>query len=324
MKSNNFEKFVVGYFSTIGITLLFGTGLPILLGTFLLNPSSSSEQIMTISRLTSGIAQLFPLAYLYLLYRIWGNGRFILKLGLTVYLSYFFLGILFAFTFPIWIVFGILCIVYGSVRGLFKKGNQIQQDVPAVIQQPKSTWRRNLILVIGVVVTLYVLFHVAFYGFQLDSCEYSNEIVTTPPELIGTTIVLEKDEYIGRGHDANNCAAPLSGITNEIIGDESINNVTIGQKYFESLGLTVETLKKGRSFQLVEIVAQTKHGLGTIDSGPGPIYYLTLRDENGGLYQVATVELGFDDKESFFGVYKNSTKVANLSWNYFQNFFGEK
>jgi hypothetical protein len=323
MKSNNFEKFVVGYFSLIGITLLFGIGVPQLLGIFFLNPNSTSEQIMAVSRFASGIAQLFPLAYLYLLYRIWGNGRLVLKLGITFYLSYFLLGIVFAFTFPVWIIFGILCLIYGIVRGLFKKEQQVSQTAPVSTGQPKPTLKRNLIITGGVVIVLYILFHIAFYGFQLGSCEYTDEVVATPPELIGATIVVEKDQYLGRGYDSNNCASPLKEITNQVISSESINNVTIGRRYFEDRGLTVDFLKKGKKFQLVEIIAQTKHGLGTIDSGSGPIYFLILRDENGDLYQAATVDLSFDEKESSFAAYKNGSKVVNISWRYFEEFYSK-
>jgi len=49
----------------------------------------------------------------------------------------------------------------------------------------------------------------------------------------------------------------------------------------------------------VKLIAVTKHGITTIDSGPGPIHHLIFKDSEGGLYQVATVSLGLNKGDEF-------------------------
>ncbi len=72
------------------------------------------------------------------------------------------------------------------------------------------------------------------------------------------------------------------------------------------------------------MVAKTKHGITTVDSGPGPIYYVILRDDQGDVYKVATVDLGFDASESFMSIYKENMKVGDLSSGYFRKFYRER
>ena len=74
----------------------------------------------------------------------------------------------------------------------------------------------------------------------------------------------------------------------------------------------MESLKKGVSFRVVDVVAVTKHGLTTIDSGSGPTYYLILKDQNNISYQIATVSLGLN-KEDLFLSFVDSASTANPS-----------
>lgn len=323
MAQRTFEKFIVGYFSTIGLIFLFGIGLNLIVSLFI-TPSASANQITSLSLLTSNISRFLPILYLFFLYKIWSNTRLVIAIGLSVYISLIPLGILFAFTFPVWIIFGLLCLVYAYATGLMKKTEttQIQSEITPAVNQPRRSIQRKIIFTVGFLFVLIGLFYFAFYGFRFPPCEYTDEIVTTPPELIGATILLEKDQYVGRGREKRVCDPLLKEIENQIIDSESINNLTIGKRYFEGRGLTVEILRRGKQFHVEKVIAATKHGLSTIDSGPGPIYYLILRDEDGVVYKIATVFLGFDTKESYLGVYKGNVRVTELSSSYFRSFYG--
>lgn len=322
MASRNLEKFLVGYFSTIGFYFLFGVSFKFIIA-FLISPSSGPGYIAIMGTASTVLSRLVPLLYLLFLYNLWNNSKLVIAVGVAVAVSLFPFGVLFAFTFPIWIVFGVLCLVYGYITGLMKGAStvSVQNLNLAQTDKPKSSLRRKILFLAGSALVLAALFYFAIYGLRFPPCVYTNEITTTPPELVGTTVVLEKDQYIGRGLEKGQCGPLLRGIDNHIIDSEPINNLTIGRKYFESRGLTVGILSKGKRFRLERIVAQTKHGLSTIDSGPGPIYYLILSDDEGVLYEIATTFLGYDSAESFLAIYKSDVRIVELTNRYFYNFY---
>lgn len=167
-----------------------------------------------------------------------------------------------------------------------------------------------LLIVIG---ALYLGGRYVYYGSLTRNCIYTENKLPVPEQLTKGEIVVAKDAYLAIGHNKEYaCLKNFGKIDKEIVGAESINNLTIGRHYFTDRGLTVESLKKGASFRVVDVVAVTKHGLTTIDSGSGPIYYLILKDQNNILYQLATVSLGLN-KEDLFLSFVDSTSTVNPS-----------
>ncbi len=171
-----------------------------------------------------------------------------LGLGITLWLSFVIFGILFAFTFPIWIGFGIIALIYGFATGLMKKADLSTSQSPPEVstEEKKAHLKRNVIFVAGSLGVLMCLYYIAVYGFRFPPCVYTDEVGTTPPELVGAIVILEKDEYLGRGISKEDYSPILKGIHNEIIDNESIDNITVGRRYFEGLGLAVENLPKGK------------------------------------------------------------------------------
>ena len=137
----------------------------------------------------------------------------------------------------------------------------------------------------------------------------------------GAPLIFGKDEYVAIGKSSDYCSSILKNIGYQIVDTEIINNITIGKEYFESHGQTVSNLDKGKKFTLEKIVAETTHGFSAVDSGPGPIYYLILKDEQGSVYQIPTVRLGSDEKKSFLDYYINGLEMGSLTWTYFENIF---
>ena len=152
-------------------------------------------------------------------------------------------------------------------------------------------------------------------------CPYTEESVAVPDFLKTATLVLEKDAYVAKGIDLESCSRGssrvrvLKDIAYQIVDSAAISNGTIGKKYYEQQGLTVDPLKSGKKFTIEQIIAQTKHGITTIDSGPGPIFYFILRDERGALYKVATVSLGMNRGEPYLAYYNNGKRVGFLDVN---------
>jgi len=162
-----------------------------------------------------------------------------------------------------------------------------------------------------------------WYGSVTRTCVYTEEILPVPQQLVELDVVVVKRAYFAVGYNEDfSCMNKLGNIDREIVSAGSINNITVGRRYFEEKGLKVESLHKGTRFKVVDVIAVTKHGITTVDSGPGPLYYLIVKDQNEALYQVATVSLGMGKKDLFLAVedpsdLSDSSVISFLNWNSF-------
>lgn len=167
-----------------------------------------------------------------------------------------------------------------------------------------------LLIVIGV---LYLGGRYIYYGSLVGNCIYTEKRIPVPEQLTKGELVVAKDAYLAIGvNKGYACLKNFGSIDREIVGADTINNPTVGRRYFTNRGMTVESLKKGASFRIVDVVAVTKHGISTIDSGPGPIYFLILKDQNNISYQIATVSLGLNNEDLFLS-FVNSSQTNNSS-----------
>ncbi len=139
------------------------------------------------------------------------------------------------------------------------------------------------------------------------ACVYSERNLPAPTDLANREFVVANGAYVavGRGGDYS-CLEKLGSIERQIVGPDAIENYSIGRKYFTSQGLKVETLKKGMTFRLTGVIAASKHGISTIDSGSGPIYFLILKDRNDTLYRIPTVGLGINRSDLFMSLVDSS------------------
>jgi hypothetical protein len=67
------------------------------------------------------------------------------------------------------------------------------------------------------------------------------------------------------------------------------------------------------ALQPIRLVAVSKHGITTIDSGGGPILHLVLKDAHGILYQIPTVFLGINKGEEFLELQRSDGTKELLS-----------
>jgi hypothetical protein len=172
--------------------------------------------------------------------------------------------------------------------------------------------RKKAIIISGGIIVvfavLYAAVHFLNYGSFTRSCEYTETALAVPEPLSAAVLTTARTAYVGVGRDADfGCLKQLGSIRNEIIGPEAINNVTVGKKYFERIGLTVLPLPNGTTFRVTGAIRTIKHGLlSTIDSGPGPLDFLVLKDTKGDTYSLATVSLGMNEEDWFLTVADSS------------------
>jgi hypothetical protein len=171
--------------------------------------------------------------------------------------------------------------------------------------------KSRLIALLVAVASLYLAGRYVYYGSLVRNCIYTENTLPAPEQLTNGEIVVVKDAYLAVGRDREEACLNNSNIDREIIGPEIINNLSIGRRYFTNRGLTVESLKSGTSFRLTGVVAITKHGITTVASGRGPIYYLILEDHNRIVYRIATVGLGLNSKDLFLSFIDSSSTVSH-------------
>lgn len=177
--------------------------------------------------------------------------------------------------------------------------------------------KSKIIIISLAIIGFYLGGHYIYYGSFTRNCIFTEKILPTPEQLAKGEIVVVKDAYLAVGYDKlwdYTCLKTFGSIDREIVEPADINpfGTGIGRDHFIDSGLTVVSLKKGTSFHVVDIIEVTKHGITTIDSGPGPSYYLILKDNNNISYQISTASLG-GNKEDLFLSFVDSSKPASTS-----------
>ncbi len=119
-----------------------------------------------------------------------------------------------------------------------------------------------------------------WYGSVTRDCIYTENTIYVPKQLVDKKIILTKSAYVAIGYDDKfSCLNNLKNINRKIISSEDIDNgIGIGRDYYEERGAKIQELKTDISFSILKIIAVTKHGMSTMDSGSGPMYYLISKD----------------------------------------------
>lgn len=129
----------------------------------------------------------------------------------------------------------------------------------------------------------------------LFGCNYTEQELRVPSDLAAGKIVLVRGAYVAEGDDPEYTCLPVLGrITHQIVTLTGIK-----ERYYTERGQSVEPLTRGRTFRVTGAISTTKHGITTMDSGPGPVYYLILADENGQTFKMANTAAGINRGEPF-------------------------
>lgn len=150
---------------------------------------------------------------------------------------------------------------------------------------------------------LIVFIKFVYYGSLTRNCIYTEKSFPIPAGLEGKKLLLTKDVYVATGKDKSYaCLDEFNRVNRVIIDPASTNNITIGNKYYTERGLQVESVKKGKEFEVVGVVSTAKHGILTIDSGGGQEHFLILKDSKGILYKIFWVSLGINKGDEFIAL----------------------
>jgi hypothetical protein len=179
-------------------------------------------------------------------------------------------------------------------------------------------------IIIFSVVSIFALFFIPgvgshIYNYKFNRCIYTEEILIIPDELVRVELNLENNTYMVKGDSSNHCTKILKGVSRELISNIQLKNnyINLGNHY--NKGIITEPISMGKSFKLEKIIAETKHGFSTIDSGNGPLYYLILKDEQGLEYKLIYTNLG---KDGVFLTYNYNNQKKYLGSLYINHLYG--
>ena len=155
--------------------------------------------------------------------------------------------------------------------------------------------KRLFLSLLFLAVILYGGLRYIYYGSLTRCCIYTEEELTLPPELKAGILRLRQDTKLTKSEPYYSCLKFMSTVRTIYHSDYTTRMET-------------ENLPRGEEFKVVKIMAVTKHGITTMDSGPGPIHYLILENSRGEAISVATVFFGFNRGEELMDfVYQDQT-----------------
>ena len=155
---------------------------------------------------------------------------------------------------------------------------------------------KKIILISTVVLALaiFIGWRFVYFGSLTRNCIYTEEKLSVPKELAEGKLVTTQTayEFIGLEDKEMSCSPINANIARELISPE--NKTT-----YEGFGMTIKEIPVGKVFHVIDAFTQTKHGISTIDSGPGPIELLILQDEQGTHYTISPAGFGINKEGRF-------------------------
>lgn len=153
------------------------------------------------------------------------------------------------------------------------------------------------ISLLTLIVVLFAGSRFVMYGSILRTCEYVATDISVPSELQTGGLVTTKESIRIHDYTAYSCAGT------EFTDTSSITE--IGYAYIYKDNIT-SIIPEATTFKVAGIKEVTKHGIGTIDSGSGSLYFLILTDKKGDQYFVSPVNFGINDSDNFMSFVENT------------------
>lgn len=172
--------------------------------------------------------------------------------------------------------------------------------------------KSKIIVLIFAAATTVIGLRTCYYGSTFRSCIYTEQELPMAEKLKKSKIFFTKSAVIisnGSQEDFS-CLLLMGSIPNKIIERRYAYIYKEGQQRIVNPSDDLE-------MEIIKIVAVTKHGITTIDSGSGPLTYLILRDKSGVSYKVPTVGLGINDGDEFLkAVSENEEFILKPSFDF--------
>ncbi|WP_413557351.1 hypothetical protein [Bdellovibrio sp. HCB209] len=155
-----------------------------------------------------------------------------------------------------------------------------------------NNMKKIVLGVVGIVIVA-VAARYSYYGSLTRTCIYTEEEREVSARFKTAKLHLFKQAALITGPSADYACLPeMKQYENHIVEVQYSNNER-GTKSLLDPNAKLE-------FEIVKYISVTKHGVTTMDSGPGPVDFLILKDQTGKLYRVATVSLGINrDSDEF-------------------------
>jgi hypothetical protein len=155
---------------------------------------------------------------------------------------------------------------------------------------------RNLIWVIAAVLALQY----CYYGSLTRTCIYTEQELQLPAIFQNSKLeFIKKAAIVRTPAEEFKCLAQMSQIKNRIIGP---GDVTI----FKDQRVDSIDPEAGLELLPVKLIEVQKHGISTVDSGPGPLQYLIVKDQSGAFYQIFSAGIGVNAGDEFLKLTNSS------------------
>lgn len=157
--------------------------------------------------------------------------------------------------------------------------------------------------------------HYIIYGSLFKTCIYTENEIQMNQEILNSKIYLTRSAVVIENIEHEySCLDKMSLIHKKIIQDK---NITDYRYQINDKNIKYLNEKSPIEFTPIKLLAISKHGITSIDSGAGPINYLILKDQNGEFYEVATVSLGLNKGEEFLkSIYNGQETLLSPDTNF--------
>ncbi|GEM_PF-2020545 len=177
-----------------------------------------------------------------------------------------------------------------------------------------SKFQRKTFLFIGLAaLCAWLGFRFIYFGSIIRNCIYTEQTVPMKPSVAtARAIFVGPAAIVSEAYDPYKCLPGFVSVENQIM-QSKYKIIHDNGSAIDPKKITYVDAKSKIELRPVRLVAVTKHGISTIDSGGGPIIHLILKDPHGAYYQIPTVYLGMNKGDEFLELQKSDGTKELLS-----------
>jgi hypothetical protein len=158
----------------------------------------------------------------------------------------------------------------------------------------KILLKRIIRVIVVTCIVLVVLIRTVAYGAPWRSCEYTVSNDPMPDAYKNRQFIVNTSAYTEEGKDRDYACLSISNFNLNWENSGGWSSAEL-QDYYRDTDRIYKPVASSTVFHIVKFIKVTKHGIGTIDSGPGPLPVAILADEQGNTYMILSGDLGFTD-----------------------------
>lgn len=156
--------------------------------------------------------------------------------------------------------------------------------------------KKKIITAIIAIIIIFCFYRIINYGSITRTCNYTVQDINLPLELSTKYIKTTQTSASVTNYDSFAC---LGGVFAE---GNTITENRYTYIFEHNPNTVISNIPEGSEFNIIGIKEVTKHGISTIDSGPGPSYFLILKDDLDKIYFLCTSCLGINDSDRFMAL----------------------